>query len=64
MKRAHSSATLLCEPFGLSEIAAVLPPYAESASVAEVVALLLSFAGPLLMKMTKFFAQLSAIGLT
>ncbi len=64
MKRAHSSPTLSCEPLGLSAICVELPPYPVNAVVAETVALLLSLAGPLLMKMMKFLAHASPIGLT
>ena len=61
--RAHSSATLVCEPLGLNVMAVVLPPAAASKVVAVVVAELLSAAGPLLMKMIKFFWHSLLIGL-
>ncbi|MCY1349405.1 hypothetical protein D9M69_355920 [compost metagenome] len=62
MKRAHSSATLFCEPLGEIGIVVVLPPAAANAAVAAVISELLSCAAPLLMYMMKFFAQPDAIG--
>ena len=48
IKRAHSSATLVCEPLGEIGIVVVLPPTAVNAAAACDVSELLSCAAPLL----------------